>query len=151
MVVERKQSDPASKSLFTGMKFGYLVSSDALARGPFVALGLAAQARTSTCRPVEEALLNGGGAISTVTLPGGFEIWLAQGREKGAIASARPRDPGAAVLRLMVADVDKSVEALQQAQVNVVSVGGAIQTLPPAGLRATILRAPDDLLIQVVK
>jgi hypothetical protein len=43
------------------------------------------------------------------------------------------------------------VEALKQAKINVVSVGGAIQTLPPAGLRATILRAPDDLLIQVVK
>ncbi len=34
---------------------------------------------------------------------------------------------------------------------NVVSVGGAIQTLAPGGLRAAILRAPDDLLIQVVK
>jgi catechol 2,3-dioxygenase-like lactoylglutathione lyase family enzyme len=151
MVVERKQSDPATKSNFTGMKFGYFVSGDAMAKGPFAALGLTPQTRTSTCRPVEEVLLNGGGAISTVSLPGGFEIWLAQGRANGTIPSVRPRDPGAAVLRLMVADVDKSVEALRQAKVNVVSVGGAIQTLPPAGLRATILRAPDNLLIQVVK
>jgi catechol 2,3-dioxygenase-like lactoylglutathione lyase family enzyme len=151
MVVERKGPDPAAKSSFTGLRFGYLVSGDTVARGPFAALGLAAQARRSTCRPVEEVLLNDGGAISTVTFPGGFEIWLAQSRAKGAALGVRPRDPGAAVLRLMVTDVDKSVAALQQAQVNVVSAGGAIQTLPPAGLRATILRAPDDLFIQVVK
>jgi catechol 2,3-dioxygenase-like lactoylglutathione lyase family enzyme len=151
MVVERKGSDAAPKSNFTGMKFGYLVSGDALEKGPFAALGLGAQLRKSTCRPVEEVLLNGKGAISTVTLPGGFEIWLAQSRTKSSIAGLRPRDPGAAVLRLMVTDVDKAVGALQQAHMNVVSAGGAIQTLPPAGLRATILQAPDDLLIQVVK
>jgi hypothetical protein len=151
MVVERKGPDPTPKSNFTGMKFGYLVSGDTLAKGPFAALGLRAQARTSTCKPVEEVLLDEVGAISTVTLPGGFEIWLAQARAKGTTAVVRPRDPGAAVLRFLVADVDKSVEALGRAQVNVVSVGGAVQTLPPAGLRAAILRAPDDLLIQVVQ
>jgi len=151
MLVERKGADPAPKSNFTEMKFGYLVSGDAITKGPFAALGLGAQARKSTCRPVEEILLNEGGATSTVTLPGGFEIWLAQTRTKGSSQGVRPRDPGAAVLRLMVADVDRAVDALRQAQVNVVSVGGLIQTLPPAGLRAAILRAPDDLLIQVVK
>lgn len=151
MVVERRGGDPTPKSNFTGMKFGYLVNGDRLAKGPFVALGLQEETHRSACSPVEEVLLNDGGAISTVTIPGGFEIWLAQGRAKGSISGVRPRDPGAAVLRLMVADVDKSVEALRKAQVNVVSAGGAIQTLPPAGLRAAILRAPDDLLIQVVK
>lgn len=157
MVVERKATDPAPKgdskatSNFTGLKFGYLVSGDALAKGPFAALGLTAQARKSTCKPVEEVLLNDGGPISTVTLPGGFEIWLAQSSIKGSSSDVRPRDPGAAVLRLMVSDVDKSVEALRQAQVNVVSAGGAIQSLAPGALRAAILRAPDDLLIQVVK
>jgi catechol 2,3-dioxygenase-like lactoylglutathione lyase family enzyme len=150
MVVERKGPDPAPKSNFTGMKFGYLVSGDALEKGPFRALGLAAQVRKSNCEPVEEALLDGG-AISTLTLPGGFEIWLAQSRRKSSLAGVRPRDPGAAVLRLMVTDVDQAVGALRQAHANVVSAGGAIQTLPPAGLRATILQAPDDLLIQVVK
>lgn len=151
MVVERKGPDPTPKSNFTGMKFGYLVSGDAMAKGPFAALGLGAQVRNSQCKAAEEVLLNEGGATSTVTLPGGFEIWLAQSRTNAAGAGVRPRDPGAAVLRLMVADVDRAVDALRQAQVNVVSAGGAIQTLPPAGLRATILRAPDDLLIQVVK
>jgi catechol 2,3-dioxygenase-like lactoylglutathione lyase family enzyme len=151
VLVERKGSDPAPHSNFTGMKFGYLVDGDALAKGPFAALGLRAQARTSTCKLAEELLLNDGGAISTVTLPGGFEIWLAQARAKGPVESVRPQDSGAAVLRLMVTDVDRAVAALKQAQVNVVSAGGAVQTLPPAGLRATILRAPDNLLIQVVK
>jgi catechol 2,3-dioxygenase-like lactoylglutathione lyase family enzyme len=151
MVVERKGIDPGPKNNFTGMKFGYLVSGDGIAKGPFAALGLGAQARNSTCRPVEEALLNDGGAISTVFLPGGFEIWLAQSHANANSSGVRPRDPGAAVLRLMVADVDKAVDALRQAQVNVVSAGGTIQTLPPAGLRAAILGAPDDLLIQVVK
>jgi catechol 2,3-dioxygenase-like lactoylglutathione lyase family enzyme len=151
MVVERKSSEPDPKSNFTGMKFGYLVSGDAMAKGPFAALGLVAQVRKSACKPVEEVLLNNGGTISTVTVPGGFEIWLAQSPVKGSNAGVRPRDPGAAVLRLVVTDVDKAVEALKQAQVNVVSAGGAVQTLPPSGLRAAILRAPDDLLIQVVK
>ncbi len=151
MVVERKSADAAPKSNFAAMKFGYLVSGNALAKGPFAALGLASQRRKSACRPVEEVLLNDGGVISTITLPGGFEIWLAQTPTKGPSTSVRPRDPGAAVLRLMVADVDKAVEALKQAQLNIASAGGAIQTLPPAGLRAVILKAPDDLLIQVVK
>lgn len=150
MVVERKSSDPEPKSNFTGMKFGYLVSGDSIVKGPFAALGLVPKERTSACKPVEDVLLNGV-TNSTVTLPGGFEIWLAQSRMKAAAGVVRPRDPGAAVLRLMVSDVDKAVEALKQANVNVVSVGGAIQTLPPAGLRAAILGAPDSLLIQVVK
>jgi len=151
MVVERKSPDLAPKSNFTGMKFGYLVSGDALAKGPFAALGLMAQPRKSTCKPVEEVLLNDGHQISTLTLPGGFEIWLAQSRKKASGSGVRPRDPGAAFLRLQVTDVDKSVEALRQAQVNIVSAGGVIQTLPPGGLRAVILGAPDDLFIQVVK
>ncbi len=117
MVVERKGTDPAAKSNFTGMKFGYLVSGDALAKGPFAALGLAAQPRKSTCKPVEEILLNDSHSVSTVTMPGGFEIWLAQSRKKASLIGVRPRDPGAAVLRLAVTDVDKSVEALRKANV----------------------------------
>jgi catechol 2,3-dioxygenase-like lactoylglutathione lyase family enzyme len=154
MVVERggqPASSTPAKSNFTGMRFGYLVSGDALAKGPFAALGLAAETRAHACRPIEDVLMNGGGAASIVTLPGSFEIWLAKGKVEKASPAVRPRDPGAAVLRLMVSDVDSAVQALQHAQVNVVSAGGAIQTLPPAGLRAAILRAPDDLLIQVVK
>jgi hypothetical protein len=156
MLVERggqAAGSPPTKSNatsnFTGLRFGYLVSDDALAKGPFAALGLAAEARTHTCRPIEEAIMNA--AASIVTLPGGFEIWLAKGKTERSEPAIHPRDPGAAVLRLMVSDVDAAVQALQQAHLTVASAGGAIQTLPPAGLRAVILRAPDDLFIQVVK
>jgi hypothetical protein len=116
------------------------VSGDALAKGPFAAWGLIAETRTHTCRPIEEALLDG--AASIVTIPGGFEIWLAKGKTEKSKPAVRPYDPGTAVLRLMVSDVDAAVEVLQHAQVHVVSEGGAIQTLPPAGLRAAIL-LPD--------
>jgi len=158
MIVERSKpatGSPATKSNFTSMRFGYLVSGNAIEYGPFVALGLVAQTRSYICRPVEDALLNAGGASSVVTLPGGFEIWLVKGKavpqRPDARSLVRPHDPGAAVLRLMVSDVDAAVQALGQAQVRVVSAGGAIQALPPGGLRAAILGASDDLLIQVVK
>jgi catechol 2,3-dioxygenase-like lactoylglutathione lyase family enzyme len=141
---------PPAKSNFTGMRFGYLVSGDAMATGPFAALGLQAEARTHVCRPIEDTLIDG--AASIVTLPGGFEVWLVKGKKAADNRVAvRPQDPGAGVLRLAVSDVDAAVQALQRVHVDIVSEGGAIQTLPPAGLRATILRAPDDLFIQVVK
>jgi len=153
MLVERGQpaGSPPSKSNFTSLRFGYLVSSDGMEKGLFAALGLKAVTRTHICQPIEDALLNARGAASIVTLPGGFEIWLVKGKKQDAPIVVRPRDPGAAVLRLAVSDVDAAVQALGQAKVKIVSAGGAIQTLPPAGLRAAILRAPDDLLIQVVK
>ena len=165
MIVERggqaERSGPAAgsppaKSNFTGLSFGYLVSGDAIRTGPFAALGLHAETRTHVCRPIEDTLMNDGGAASIVTLPGGFEVWLvtaktARGKAADQRAAVRPQDPGAAVLRLMVSDVDAAVQALQQVHTNVVSAGGAIQTLAPAGLRAAILRAPDDLFIQVLK
>jgi catechol 2,3-dioxygenase-like lactoylglutathione lyase family enzyme len=143
---------PPPKSNFTGMRFGYLVSGDAMAKGPFAALGLQAETRKNACRPIEDALMNDDGAASVVTLPGGFEVWLIKGKKAANDRVAiRPRDPGAAVLRLMVSDVDAAIQALQQAHLTVASAGGAIQTLAPGGTRAVILHAPDDLLIQVVK
>ena len=45
-------------------------------QGPFAALGLQAETRNNACRPIEDALMNDGGAASIVTLPGGFEVWL---------------------------------------------------------------------------
>jgi len=153
MLVERGLSGgaPPPKSNFTGMRFGYLVSGDAMAKGPFAALGLQAEIRKNACRPIEDALMNDGGTASIVTLPGGFEVWLVKGKAGKSSAAIRPRDPGAAVLRLMVSDVDAAVQALQQAHLNIASAGGAIQTLAPATTRAVILHAPDDLLIQVVR
>jgi len=155
MLVERSTPAPdssAAKSNFTGMRFGYLVSGEAMAKGPFAALGLQAETRTHICQPIEDALMNGGGVDSIVTLPGGFEVWLVKGKKAANDRVAvRPRDPGAAVLRLMVSDVDAAVQALKQAHLNIASAGGAIQTLAPGTTRAVILHAPDDLLIQVVK
>ena len=142
---------PPPKSNFIGMKFGYLVSGDAMAKGPLAALGLQTETPKNACRPIEDVLLNDGGAASIVTLPGGFEVWLVKGKAGKDRVAVHPRDPGAAVLRLMVSDVDAAVQALQQAHLNIVSAGGAIQTLAPGTTRAVILHAPDDLLIQVVK
>ena len=143
---------PPPKSNFTGLRFGYMVSGDAMAKGPFAALGLQAETRKNVCRPIEDALMNDGGTVSIMTLPGGFEVWLVKGKKAANDRLAvRPRDPGAGVLRLMVSDVDAAVRALQQAQLKIASAGGAIQTLAPGTTRAVILRAPDDLLIQVVK
>ena len=154
MLVERgglTAGAPPPKSNFTGMRFGYLVSGDAMATGPFAALGLQAGTRKNVCRPIEDVLTNDGGAF-IVTLPGGFEVWLFNGKNAANNrAAVHPRDPGAAVLRLMVSDVDAAVQALQQAHLNIASAGGAIQTLTPGTTRAVILHAPDDLLIQVVK
>ncbi|MEP6960807.1 MAG: VOC family protein [Acidobacteriota bacterium] len=150
MLIERtgQPKDAAAKSNFTGMRFGYRVSGDAMVKGPFAALGLQAETRRHICQPIEEALVSGDSSV--VTLPGGFEIWFFKG--KAAKPSAvRPRDPGAAVLRFAASDVDAGVQALAKVQVKVVSEGGAIQTLAPGTTRAAILRAPDDLFIQLVK
>jgi len=56
MVVERKSTGGNATSNFTAMKFGYLVSGDAIAKGPLAALGLEAKARKSDCKPAEEVL-----------------------------------------------------------------------------------------------
>ncbi len=160
MIVERvgrasgvSSGTAPATSNFTGMRFGYLVSDDAIAKGPFATLGLRTETHARTCRPVEEALMDSDGPAAVVTIPGGFEVWLVKGKAEkpGTHVIVRPHDPGAAVLRLMVSDVDAAVKVLGQAQVKVVSAGGEIQTLPPGSVRAAILGAPDDLLIQVVK
>lgn len=147
MVVER--GAPGTASNFTGLRFGYVVSNEATAQGPFAALGLKAETRTHVCQPIEEALF--GQRSSIVQLPNGFEVWLVKGSTAAEHVPARQRDPGTAVLRLMVTDVDAAVKALNAAQVKVVSEGGVVQTLPPGTTRAGILGAPDDLFIQVVK
>ncbi len=147
MIVER--GTPGATSNFTGLRFGYLVSNGAVATAPFAALGLKAETRTHVCQPIEEALF--GQSASVVQLPNGFEVWLVKGSPAAKHPAARQRDPGTAVLRLMVTDVDAAVKALGTAGIKVVSEGGVIQTLPPGTTRAGILAAPDDLFIQVVR
>jgi catechol 2,3-dioxygenase-like lactoylglutathione lyase family enzyme len=151
LVVQRKAAAeaPAGRNV-VGLGFGYTVSSDAVLNGPFRALNLAGATLQSSCRTIEETILNSS-APTVVKLPDGFDVTLFHSAPgKQSAGTLRPRDPGAAVLRLMVTDVEAAVHALGQAGVKVVSEGGEIQTLPPAGLKAAILGAPDNLFIQVV-
>ena len=151
LVLERSGSTAASAGRnFTDLRFGYTVSSDAVLNGPFKALKLAGASAPSNCRTVEESILNG--PLTAVKLPDGFEITLAHSAaRKRSAGTARPQDPGAAVLRLAVNDAEAAVRALGDAGIKVVSEDGAIQTLPPSGLKATILGAADNLFIQVVQ
>lgn len=136
---------------FTDLRFGYTVSSEAVLNGPFKALHLTGRPVAHDCRTIEESLLNSN-SLTVVKLPDGFEITLVPSASgKRSAGTTRPRDPGAAVLRLAVPDAEAAVRALGDVGVKVVSEGGAIQTLPPAGLKATILGAPDNLFIQVVQ
>ncbi len=151
LVVQRKSApEPLAGRNVVGLGFGYTVSSDAVLNGPFKALNLTGATLQSSCRTIEETILNSP-AATVVKLPDGFDVTLFHSaRGKQSAGTLRPRDPGAAVLRLMVTDIDAAVHALGQAGVKVVSEGGAIQTLPPAGLQAAILGSPDNLFIQVV-
>lgn len=152
LVIQRKGAGAAAGGKnVTGLGFGYMVSSDAVLNGPFKALQLTGAVAQHSCRSIEETLLNSGPA-TVVKLPDGFEINLFPAAAgKKSVGTLRPRDPGAAVLRLAVNDAEAAVAALKQAGIRVVSEGGVIQTLPPAGLKAVILGAPDNLFIQVVQ
>ncbi len=133
LVQPRAEASAPSGKNFTGLRFGYTVSSGAALAGPMRALGLVAVRGARPCRPVEEALLNAGSS-TLVKLPDGFEILLVpSNRGKRSAGRARPQDPGAAVLRLAVTDAKAAVEALNKAGVRVTAQDGAIQTLPPAG------------------
>lgn len=153
LVIQRGQNAsaaPAGKNVI-GLRFGYTVSGDAVLNGPFKALGLTGVRAAHECRGIEETLANSG-APTVVKLPDGFEVSLFPAAPgKRSAGTLRPQDPGAAVLRLAVNDAEAAVRALNGAGIKVVSEGGAIQTLPPAGLKATILGAPDNLFIQVVQ
>jgi catechol 2,3-dioxygenase-like lactoylglutathione lyase family enzyme len=152
LILQRRGGEPPRPGRnYTGLGFGYTVSSDAILTGTMKALNLQGAPAQHSCRPVEEAILNAS-RTAVVKLPDGFEVTLVPSADrKRSAGTASPHDPGAAVLRLMVTDAEAAVQALEQAGLKVVSEGGAIQTLPPAGLRATILAAPDNLFVQVVQ
>jgi catechol 2,3-dioxygenase-like lactoylglutathione lyase family enzyme len=151
VVMQRNQAEPVAGRNFIDLRFGYTVSNDDVVNGPFKALGLEGQRLMHVCQPIEEAVLSTNAPV-TVKLPDGFEILLvksAPGKKSAGVT--RPQDPGAAVLRLSVLNAEAVVTALGQTGTKVVSEGGAIQSLPPSGLKATILKAPDNLFIQVIQ
>ena len=154
LVLQRKggETPPSAQGRnVIGLRFGYTADNDFVLNGPMKALHLSGAPLNKSCQSVEEAILSTG-PPTVVKLPDGFELMLYPSTpNKRSAGSLRPQDPGAAVLRLVVTDADAAVRALSQAGIRVVSEGGAIQTLPPAGLRATILSAPDNLFIQVVQ
>jgi catechol 2,3-dioxygenase-like lactoylglutathione lyase family enzyme len=151
LVLQRTAGPTSGDKNIVGLRFGYTVSGDAVLKGPFKALGLTGGPRLQRCGTAEEAILKDS-ALSVVTLPDGFEITLAHAQAGKKIAGTlRQMDPGAAVLRFPVTDIEAAVRVLGQARVKVVSEGGVIQTLPPTGLKAAILGAPDNLFIQVVQ
>ena len=67
--------------------------------------------------------------------------------------TSRPRDPGSAILRLRVSDIDKAIQALAAQNVVVVSTDGAPVTVVGAAQtqRYAIARTPDGYFIQVVE
>jgi catechol 2,3-dioxygenase-like lactoylglutathione lyase family enzyme len=67
--------------------------------------------------------------------------------------SGRPRDPGSAIFRLRVADIDKVIAALAKVDVKVVSTGGVPVTVAGATntQRFAIAQTPDNFFVQVVQ
>jgi catechol 2,3-dioxygenase-like lactoylglutathione lyase family enzyme len=151
VIMQRKGAEPITGRNFIGLRFGYTVSNDDVVNGPFKALGLAGERRTNICQPIEEAVLSTIAPV-TVKLPDGFEILLVKSAPgKKAAGVTRPQDPGAAVLRLSVVNAEAAAQALTQSGTEIVSEGGGLQTLSPAGMKAGILKAPDNLFIQVIQ
>jgi len=69
------------------------------------------------------------------------------------IGRSRPQDPGTAILRLRVTDIDRAILALERQQVRVVSTGGEPVTLVGANAtqRYAILEMPGNLFLQLVQ
>ncbi len=66
---------------------------------------------------------------------------------------SRPRDPGSAILRLRVSDVDSTVKALDTVGVKVVSTDGVPVTVAGAAntQRFAMTQTPDNFFVQVVQ
>jgi catechol 2,3-dioxygenase-like lactoylglutathione lyase family enzyme len=92
---------------------------------------------------------------TTTTVPGtSFHVEFLEfkGRDRKPVHS-RLQDPGSAVLRLVVRDVDASVKRLEASDVKVASAGGEVISLPGGNttIRAAITSAPDNLFVQVLQ
>ena len=69
------------------------------------------------------------------------------------LGKSRPQDPGTALLRLRVSDLDLAIKTLDGKQVPVVSTGGVPVTLAGANgsQRFAMMRLPDNLFLQLVQ
>lgn len=83
-----------------------------------------------------------------------FEVELLEihGLDRRHVRS-RPRDPGSAILRLRVADIDQTVKALDNEGVKVVSTDGMPVTVKGAAntQRYAMIQTADNFFVQVVQ
>lgn len=159
-VVQRNPApatNAAADSNFIDVSFAFVVSdADKMARVFKDALGFQPHTGAFVKDKAQLKLLGAQGAQirqSTALVPGTMlqvEFMEFKGIDRKPV-HGRQRDPGAAVLRLLVRDVDSAVKALDAAGVKVASAGGQIVTVPGgnAHARAVITRAPDNLFVQV--
>jgi catechol 2,3-dioxygenase-like lactoylglutathione lyase family enzyme len=98
--------------------------------------------------------------FATLTMPSALEPgyrMLVEPVQQGAIELrpivARPQDPGAFTLIVIVRDIDKAFARARQAGVPVVTTGGAPIQVPSYGgtSRAVVLRDPDGQLVELVQ
>jgi catechol 2,3-dioxygenase-like lactoylglutathione lyase family enzyme len=92
---------------------------------------------------------------ATGVVPGSnlqMELIEVQGVDR-RIGRSRPQDPGTAILRLRVTDIDRAILALERQQVRVVSTGGEAVTLTGANAtqRYAIVELPGNLFLQLVQ
>jgi len=161
--VELVQRNPApattapADSNFIEVSFAFVVSdTDRMVRVFKEALGFQPRTGAFLKDKAQWQLLGVQGARvrkSTALVPGtSFQVEFIEfkGIERKPV-HGRPQDPGAAVLRLLVRDVDSAVKALDAAGVKVASAGGQAVSIPGGSARskAAITAAPDNLFVQV--
>ena len=160
--VELVQRDPApanapADSNFIDVSFAFVVSdTDRMLRVFKDALGFQPRTGAFLKDKTQSKLLGIQGAQvrhSTALVPGSslqVDFVEFKGIDRKPV-HGRPQDPGAAVLRLLVSDVDSAVKDLDAVGVKVASAGGQAVSVPGGspGARAAIVGAPDNLFVQV--
>ncbi len=141
------------------MSFAFVVSdANRMSRVFHDALGFELKTGAFAKEKNLEKLLNVRGTEvrrTTTTVPGSsFKIEFLEfnGKDRKPVHS-RLQDPGSAVLRLVVRDVEASVKRLDSSGVKVASAGGGVITLPGGAttIRAAITSAPDNVFVQVLQ
>jgi catechol 2,3-dioxygenase-like lactoylglutathione lyase family enzyme len=160
--VELVQRNPApakapADSNFTDVSFAFVVSdTDRMMRVFKDALGFQPRTGAFLKDKTQWRLLGIKSAQvrqSTALVPGSsfqVDFFEFKGIDRKPV-HGRPQDPGAAVLRLLVRDVDSAVKDLDAIGVKVASAGGQAVSIPAGSLpsRAAIARAPDNLFVQL--